>query len=274
MSNSLKITPQDPDCVRIVQLTDPHLFAEPERQLLGINTRDSLSAVLAKLAAETTSFDLLVVSGDVSQDHSVASYRVFVEMTKSLGIPMVWLPGNHDIADVMAEGMQGEHVFAERIIDCGPWRLVLGESHVPGHTHGQVSDQQQTFIADALNARDDAYQLIFTHHHPLPVGCAWLDQHSLRNGMELLTLLGQFPLCRGLVWGHVHQDLSTQYGDIRLLATPSTCVQFLPKSDQFALDEAQPGYRILQLHGDGRMTTTVQRVAAGSFIADADACGY
>ena len=32
-----------------------------------------------------------------------------------------------------------------------------------------------------------------------------------------------------------------------VLSTPSTSVQFKPKSDEFALDQATPGYRVLHL---------------------------
>ncbi|NJR64597.1 MAG: 3',5'-cyclic-AMP phosphodiesterase, partial [Leptolyngbyaceae cyanobacterium CRU_2_3] len=43
--------------------------------------------------------------------------------------------------------------------------------------------------------------------------------------------------------------------------TPSTCVQFSPNSDEFAIDpEGQPGWRLLTLYPDGRYETVVQRV--------------
>ena len=61
---------------------------------------------------------------------------------------------------------------------------------------------------------------------------------------------------------------------IRFLATPSTCIQFMPLSRDFSLDVAGPGWRYLQLHPDGRLATQVWRLPAGSFIPDAQATGY
>jgi Icc protein len=60
----------------------------------------------------------------------------------------------------------------------------------------------------------------------------------------------------------VHQQFDgvrrNGHGDLRLMATPSSCVQFLPRADDFALDDRPPGYRQLVLHADGRIDTQVQ----------------
>lgn len=274
MSNYLKLTPHDPERIRIVQLTDPHLFATPEQTLLGINTRASLQAVLNQLTQEPDPIDVMVVSGDVSQDHSLASYQAFAEATNNCGMPVVWLPGNHDQTDVMAQGMRGPHIDEARIIDIDNWRLVLVESQVAGKTYGWLTDEQQQLLTTACQQRTDAFKVVFTHHNPLPVGCQWLDQHQLRNGQQLLTQLENDDTTRALVWGHVHQDLDQQQGHLQLLATPSTCVQFLPHSNDFALDEQQPGYRILTLYPDGHITTAVKRLDGSTFLADADSNGY
>ncbi|MGA1383685.1 MAG: 3',5'-cyclic-AMP phosphodiesterase, partial [Steroidobacteraceae bacterium] len=46
-------------------------------------------------------------------------------------------------------------------------------------------------------------------------------------------------------------------GSLKLMATPSTCVQFRPRVADFEIDERPPGYRVLTLHADGRIETTV-----------------
>jgi 3',5'-cyclic-AMP phosphodiesterase len=44
---------------------------------------------------------------------------------------------------------------------------------------------------------------------------------------------------------------------VRLIATPSTCAQFLPRSDDFAVDSRPPAYRTLELRADGTLITEV-----------------
>ena len=65
---------------------------------------------------------------------------------------------------------------------------------------------------------------------------------------------------RAVICGHVHQASELRRGRVQFWSTPSTCAQFLPKSEFFALDERPPGLRWLELHPDGRVTTRVEWV--------------
>jgi len=76
------------------------------------------------------------------------------------------------------------------------------------------------------------------------------------------------------VWGHIHQHFAQRRNGIQLLATPSTCIQFLPGSERFALDPVPPGYRWFDLHADGTFTTGVQRLQEIPGEIDPDARGY
>ena len=46
---------------------------------------------------------------------------------------------------------------------------------------------------------------------------------------------------------------------VRLMASPSTCVQFAPGSDTFQVDEEPPGFRLLALLPDGSIFSEVVR---------------
>ncbi len=79
--------------VRILQVTDTHLFAGKHESLLGVNTWASYDAVLDAIIAQQRDYDLIVATGDLSQDHSVEAYQHFVEGISRLPKPCVWLPG-------------------------------------------------------------------------------------------------------------------------------------------------------------------------------------
>jgi Icc protein len=97
----------------------------------------------------------------------------------------------------------------------------------------------------------------------VPVGSRWLDALGLRNGPTLLKLAALHPQVRTIVCGHIHQELDMTVNGVRILATPSTCRQFLPQSAAPALEpDALPGFRCLQLFPSGRLQTEVIRVAA------------
>jgi Icc protein len=86
----------------------------------------------------------------------------------------------------------------------------------------------------------------------------WLDGVGLQNGAAFMALLRRFPQVRGVVFGHVHQAYDAMHDGVRLLATPSTCSQFKPGSDDFALDARPPAWRRLALHPDGDLETSLQ----------------
>ena len=52
--------------LRVVQVSDCHLFASTEGKLLGLNTQFSLDRVLELVRAEQTHMDLILATGDLS----------------------------------------------------------------------------------------------------------------------------------------------------------------------------------------------------------------
>jgi Icc protein len=102
------------------------------------------------------------------------------------------------------------------------------------------------------------------HHHPLPMGSAWLDGVALRDAAAFLEVIDAHPQVRGVLWGHVHQASDRQRGAVRFLSTPSTCSQFLPDSEFFALDGRPPGLRWLMLHPDGGIDTELDWAPSGA----------
>jgi Icc protein len=55
----------------------------------------------------------------------------------------------------------------------------------------------------------------------------------------------------------VHQSFDSRRHGVRLLATPSACLQFVPQSNEFCVDTRPPAYRRLTLHADGTLDTEV-----------------
>nr|WP_153661686.1 3',5'-cyclic-AMP phosphodiesterase [Shewanella intestini] len=266
------------DSVRLVQMTDPHLFADPDSQLLGVNTANSFNAVMDTFLANGHHADLLLATGDISQDYSPESYHDFTEYVTKLDLPCHYLPGNHDDPRLMSLHMQGAHMFGQQLITIGDWQIIMLDSTLRGKPSGYLNDSQIELIDFAIKKSPHLNVLLCMHHNPVLVGCKWLDQHCMANGSEFLETVSQYPQVKGILWGHVHQTYEQQYqgqhGKIALMATPSTCIQFKPKSSYFALDGVQPGYRLLDLHSDGSIHSQVYRVPGDHFTPDNEASGY
>lgn len=261
--------------VRVLQITDTHLFAQQDETLLGVNTWESYHAVLEAIHASARDVDLVVATGDLAQDHSCAAYQHFADGIASFSVPCVWLPGNHDFQPSMYSTLQEAGISpAKRVLVGENWQILLLDSQVFGVPHGELSDFQLEWLEKRLTQEPERHTLLLLHHHPLPSGCSWLDQHSLRNAGALDGVLARYPRVKHLLCGHIHQELDVSWNGRRIMATPSTCVQFKPHCSNFTLDTVSPGWRWLELHADGSLTTEVCRLAGVKFHPDTASEGY
>ena len=109
---------------------------------------------------------------------------------------------------------------------------------------------------------------------PTVITALGLDLPSQVEGRDLFAVLDRFPQVKAVLWGHVHQEIDRERNGVRLLASPSTCIQFAPGSEDFNVSEEAPGYRWLRLHADGRLETGVERVKNFAFTVDYGSNGY
>ena len=135
------------------------------------------------------------------------------------------------------------------------------DSVVPGAAHGELSVRELARLDAALASAADRHVLICLHHHPVQMASRWLDTVKLQNSTDFFCVVDRFKNVRVISWGHVHQQFDVRRKGVRLLAVPSTCAQFTPYSEHFAVDvQSHPGYRRFALNADGSMETEVVRV--------------
>ncbi len=270
---SRPVPPTADASVLLVQLSDSHLFAEADGKLLGMDTRHSLQKVIDQVRLEQPHIDLMLATGDLSQDGTLASYRRFHAMTAGVGQVSRWFPGNHDELPEMLEACAGTDLL-DPVIDLGNWRIVLLDSTIPGAVPGYLADAQLELLEQALGEAPERHHLVCLHHHPVSIGCQWMEPIGVRNPDALFAVIDRHPRVRALLWGHIHQEFDQLRNGVRLLATPSTCVQFAPGSEEFQVDDKSPGYRWLRLHADGQLETGVSRVTNIDFVVDYSVKGY
>lgn len=263
------------DSIKLLQITDTHLFEADEGSLLSVRTADSFAAVVQEILNHQVQYEYILATGDISQDHSAESYQRFAEGIAPLKKDCFWLPGNHDYKPNMGTVLPSPQIQAVEHVMLGEhWQLVLLDSQVVGVPHGRLSDQQLALLEEKLAENPQKHTLVLLHHHPLLVGSAWLDQHALKDADAFWQVVDRFENVKGILCGHVHQDMNVLYNGIRVMATPSTCVQFKPDSDDFALDTKSPGWRELELCSNGDITTEVNRLPDGQFQPDFNSNGY
>ncbi len=251
--------------LRLLQVTDCHLFARNGDHLMGMDTDASLGSICRAIDRNEPNAAAVLATGDLSQDGSPESYQRLAQHLDGLARPVFWIPGNHDEIEAMRGHLQGQWIRPERSIGAGAWRIVLLDSTLPGEVHGRVSERELEFMHTSIEASREANVLICLHHQAMNVGSAWIDTKGLLDNETLRTEIERHDRVRAVVWGHVHQEFQQRENGIEWIATPSTCIQFAPGSAAFALDAQAPAYRVLDLHTDGRVETRVVRLAADDY---------
>lgn len=247
--------------LQLVQFTDPHLFANRAGEMRGVNTYQSLQNVLLAARNKNWTPDALLVTGDIAQDESREGYRVFREIFEPLQLPVLCLPGNHDNPEFMREELDGNFIILQPV-QFDHWCVLQLNTFVSGTACGELSEEELVGLDQVLQASKKLHCLVCLHHQPVPVGSKWLDGVGLRNATSFFDVLDKHDNVRGVLWGHVHQQYDGERNGVRLMGSPSTCRQFLPDSDNFALDDAPPGYRWLQLGAKGELDTGVEYESA------------
>jgi len=237
--------------VRVLHLTDPHLFADRHGELRGTNTYDSFNAVLHHFRAGNWTADVVACTGDIIQDDTAAAYENFRTLIEPLGLPVHCIPGNHDVRALMQAALSAPPFTYCDAVPLGDWLMVGIDSCVSDSAGGQVAAAELDRLDAAIAASDAPHVLVCLHHPPADVGSKWLDSVGLRNGDEFLERINASGRVRLALFGHVHQEYDQQHGDVRVIGTPSTCRQFKRLSDEFAVDQRSPAYRRITLHADG-----------------------
>jgi Icc protein len=252
--------------IRIIQFTDPHLFGDASATLRGVNTLETLERTLADASGPLAMCDAILVTGDLVQD-DVTGYAHFRRIFGRFGKPVLCIPGNHDSVPELRAALQGRPFELDGPADIGAWRIVLLDSVVPNQAGGRISVEMLTKLDEELGMARQRHALVCLHHHPVAMNSRWLDNVGLANANEFWSVIDSHPQVRAVAWGHVHQAFEGARRNVRLLATPSTCAQFQPRSNDFVIDDQPPAYRLLTLHSNGAIDTGVHFLTAAESAA-------
>src|SRR5665811_215051 len=148
----------------IVQISDCHVAADPSQKYRGINPHHNLKTMMDKVKAIKP--DLLLATGDLSEDGSRESYGMLQAYLDLSGIPVLALPGNHDDPELLAEAFPGSPVDSIAVSDHGSWQIIRLNSCLPGRPEGHLDEKPLIDLASLLSSSEQRPRLIAVHHQP------------------------------------------------------------------------------------------------------------
>ena len=241
--------------ILVAQITDCHLPADPQRPYRGINPYLNLRTLLKSVKSRKP--DLLLATGDLSEDGSRRSYQALQALFSPLGVPVLALPGNHDDEHILAEVFPGSPVDGIGVSEHGIWKIIRLNSCLPGKPEGRLGEKPLAELADFLDNHGQCPMLIALHHQPVEVGSPWIDKYRLLESHQLLGLLDRHPNVKAVAWGHIHQAFETQRGATTMLGGPSSAINTLPGTQKFTTDMSGPAFRWLELREDKTVVSVI-----------------
>lgn len=211
-----------PHTIRVLHLSDTHAFGDDTRHYGTVDTAAQLSRVLSAIDAGER-FDLVVVSGDVSEDGSEESYRrvgsAVASFAADRGGRAVFAMGNHDrrksFRAVLGNGQADARkpksdscpdrpVVSVATVD--GLRVVVLDSSIPLAGYGRIERNELDWLAHELETPAEYGTILVVHHAPIPARTDLLQALALQNPADLLDVLAGTDV-RLVLSGHYHLPL-------------------------------------------------------------------
>lgn len=247
--------------VRLLQISDCHLFSDPATLLRGVATWSRFQQLVAELSKVAQSPDLLLATGDTAHDELLTTYQCVRKELEPWESRLRIIPGNHDHRESLLQTFpNGCRQIQDRVnfdVQFERWQVVGLDTHIPGSTSGRLGSEQLDWLSTHLTATRDLWTVLVMHHPPLLVQSAWLDKIGLEDREEFAAIVRAHAHVRLILCGHIHQAYVGSLGHATVLTTAAVGPQFRPRTEQLEIVDLPPAYRIVDLHDSGQWSTQV-----------------
>ncbi|MFP4052003.1 MAG: metallophosphoesterase family protein, partial [Thermoplasmata archaeon] len=134
-------------------------------------------------------YDLLIHSGDLTQDGKLEYYKKAQKFLKKIDIPYVIIPGNHDKRSGGISLYQDYVGSPNGVEDIGDAVVIYVDSAIHDSNIGRVGMVKFDMIKQALDEHTDKeIKIVVLHHHTIPIPMAGRERNVLSNAGDLLDL--------------------------------------------------------------------------------------
>ncbi len=219
---------------RFLQLSDLHVVAPGTLASGRLDTPTLLGQAVDVLLSRLPAIgpiDAVIVTGDISDDGTAASYdRARAELDR-LGLPLLVVPGNHDTREGVRDcfgdlSFIPETGLIDWVQDIGDTRVIGLDTLVEGQGGGLLRRESLDLLEQALDGAEGRPVLVALHHPPLRTGIRFMDAIALQNPEDLGHCLARRVDPLRIVAGHVHGVFHGHLGRHSVCTGPSLCSAF------------------------------------------------
>jgi len=219
--------------MRLVHLSDLHIGCPGYVSHWGDRV---LSAI------ETMKPDLVVITGDLTDNGYDAEYERAAEFIQKIQAPTFVVPGNHDARN--AGYIVFEEIFRGRFFKYrDSFVSLLGvDSTEPDIDDGHIGRENYGMIKDFFAASENQWKIFALHHHLIPIPNTGRERHIPVDSGDVLALLVEAGV-HLVLSGHKHRPwMWYLQGTIFLTAGTATTTRLKGRS--------YPSFNLLDLNGE------------------------
>lgn len=276
--------------LRILHLSDTHFSGDGGRHYGVVDTAEHLRRALAHVGHLL--FDLVVVSGDVSEDGTEESYRSIRAQlepwAQARGARVVFAMGNHDRRDSFRAVLGGGQPDADEqeltgvdldrpiasVVTRNGWRVIVLDSSIPGVGYGDLEPEQKQFLRETLATPAEHGTVVVVHHPPVRAQTDLLQALALdeHDGHELIDLLRGTDV-RVVLSGHYHLPITEFVAGVPVTVAPGvtniSCA-FGDPAEEASIDGF--GGSVVTIDGERvRVVPFIERLTPDDFVFHFDA---
>lgn len=248
----------------LAQITDTHVLADDSGEPGVVDNTARLALAVESINAERPAPDMVVATGDLTNDGKPGELAELVRLLGRLNVPVLVLPGNHDHRASMKAAFDQPWADAEHlswVADVGEVRIVGLDTQLPGEGGGMFDPEREAWLAGALAdaAAADRPVVIAMHHPPFASGLAWMDGGQLARADAFAEVVRANPHVTRILCGHLHRPVVTTVGGVTTsvgLSTVHAVALDLRPDANVSLIVDPAGYQLHHFDGAGWVSHT------------------
>mgnify|MGYP002637159026 CR=1 FL=1 len=213
----------------IAQISDTHISQPDSNKPHTLERITALKSFVAHIGAMDEKPDLILHTGDVTQDGKPEEYETVKTLMNALGIPVFFALGNRDLGANLEEGLRGlggtrlVGDFLIYSVDGFSVRLIAMDTQNKGSRIGTTCSVRLGILEELLEEHPDTPTALFMHHPPFEVPTSdfpfQFDVPALADAF--LRLISQHEQIVHLFCGHMHRQFSVELATCKASVTPS-----------------------------------------------------
>lgn len=183
---------------RIVHISDTHISR------IGPFYQPAFQTAIQTIKTLDPQPDVIIHSGDVTDNGVLSDYEYAAELFKDLKFPMIYAPGNHD------ERNYGHSLFrdffgpSDQEKRFGELLVIVLNSPQPDRDDGRLGRRRQQYLESLLHRTPkETFKMVVFHHHLIPVAYSGRESNVLEDAGDVLDIVirGEVNL---VLMGHRH----------------------------------------------------------------------